>query len=145
MVKAGKIELPLATYADIAELKERHSNCTLPYVNWTHRAHLALALFYLQTLSLDEAIDKIRIAITAYNKHCGDGKGYHETITVLFMKKIDKVLQEKNHNVVIEDELEQLVNTCTVEWLYNYYSRELLWSDKARQAWQDPDIKALDF
>lgn len=61
------------------------------------------------------------------------------------MKKIDKVLQEKNHNVVIEDELEQLVNTCTVEWLYNYYSRELLWSDKARQAWQDPNIKALDF
>lgn len=145
MTKAGKIELPLATYTDIAELADLHAACTLPYINWTHRAHLALALFYLKNLSLDSALLKIRNNIKAYNLKCGDGMGYHETITVLFMKKIHKDLVQTGNSLPIEKELEHLVDTCTVEWLYNYYSKELLWSDQARHAWQDPDIKALDF
>tara|TARA_R110000772_G_scaffold63282_4_gene141764 strand:+ start:652 stop:1089 length:438 start_codon:yes stop_codon:yes gene_type:complete len=145
MPKPGKIELPLASYADICELAEQHAACTLPYVNWTHRAHLALALFYLNQLSLDAAIVKIRNNIKAYNLKCGDGMGYHETITVLFMKKIHTDLQQDKHQHAIEDELIRLVNSCTVEWLYNYYSKELLWSDLARQTWTDPDLKALDF
>lgn len=148
MTKPGKIELPLASYTDIAELAElaeRHAACTLPYVNWTHRAHLALALFYLKQLSLDEAIAKIRNNIKAYNLKCGDGKGYHETITVLFMNKIHNYLQQDHKFLAIENELAELVNTCTVEWLYNYYSKERLWSDQARHNWLDPDLKALDF
>ena len=50
MAKPGKEELPLASQSDIAELAEKYEAYTLPYKNWTHRAHLALALFYLKNL-----------------------------------------------------------------------------------------------
>jgi hypothetical protein len=145
MTKPGKVELPLASQADIAELAEKYEACSLPYKNWTHRAHLALALFYLKKLPLQEATDRIRNSIKVYNAKCGDGIGYNETITVLFMKKIFYELQQPQTCSKIEDELIRLLNVCTVEWLYNYYSKELIWSDQAKQEWVEPDIKALDF
>lgn len=145
MTKPGKIELPLEDEADFADLAARHEACTLAYENWTHRAHLALALFLLRNMALDEAIDRIRRNIATYNKACGDGTGYHETITVVFMKRIHADQRQKTNIAPLPDELERLCRDYTVESLYQYYSPELLWSDRARQVWVDPDIKALDF
>ncbi len=145
MVKPGKIELPLATDAAFAELAQQHHACTLPYVNWTHRAHIAVALYYLQSLLLDAVIEKLRRDIHAYNKAKGDGPGYNETITVVFMKKIHAELQTPETLPSLVDELERLLDICTIDWLYQYYSPQLIWSEKAKQGWADPDIKALDF
>ena len=145
MAKPGKEELPLASQSDIAELAEKYEACPLPYKNWTHRAHLALALFYLKNLSLQDATDRIRNSIKIYNVKCGDGAGYNETITVLFMKKIFHELHQPESCPALEDELVCLLNICTVDWLYNYYSKDLIWSDQAKHQWMEPDIKAFDF
>lgn len=147
MAKPGKIELPLARDEDFADLAQQHDACTLSYVNWTHRAHIAVALYYLylQNMSLDAVIEKLRRNIHAYNKAKGDGMGYNETITVVFMKKIHAELQSPRSLPSLVDELERLLDICTIDWLYHYYSPHLIWSEKAKQGWVEPDIKALDF
>ena len=71
--------------------------------------------------------------------------GYSETITVLFMKKIAYELQQRESKPGIVDELERLLDICTIEWVYNYYSPQLIWSQQARQEWVEPDLKPLDF
>lgn len=106
---------------------------------------MPLALFYLKKLSLQEATDRIRNSIKVYNVKCGDGAGYNETITVLFMKKIYYELQQPESYPALEDELIRLLDICTVEWLYHYYSKDLIWSEQAKQQWIEPDVKALDF
>ncbi len=145
MAKAGKTELPLASDAAFAELARQHEACTLPYENWTHRAHVAVALYYLQSMALETVIEKLRRNIHAYNKAKGDGMGYNETITVVFMKKIHAELQSPQSLPSLVDELERLLAICTIDWLYHYYSPQLIWSEKAKQDWVDPDINALDF
>ena len=145
MARQGKIELALSTDTEIATLARQHNNCTLPYENWTHRAHIAVALYYLQSMSLEDATRKLRVNIHAYNTVKGDGMGYSETITVLFMKKIAYELQQRESKPGIVDELERLLDICTIEWVYNYYSPQLIWSQQARQEWVEPDLKPLDF
>ena len=145
MTKPGKIELTLNSEADIASLARQHNDRTLPYENWTHRAHIAVALYYLQHMSLEEATQKLRTDIRAYNEAKGDGMGYNETITVVFMKKIYAELQQAESKSSLLDELERLLEICTIDWLYRYYSPALIWSEQARQDWVAPDINPLDF
>ncbi len=145
MVKPGKIELPLATDAEFASLAEQHHARTLPYENWTHRAHIAVALFYLKSMTLDEVIDKLRVAIQAYNEAKSDGMGYNETITLVFMRKIAAELQSPQALPTLVDELDRLLNICTIDWLYQYYSPHRIWSGRAKQAWLEPDLQELDF
>ena len=40
---------------------------TLPFAEWTHRAHVKVAFLYLRDLPLDAALDKVPPGIRAYN------------------------------------------------------------------------------
>ena len=70
---------------------------TLPFEKWTHRAHVKVAYLYLKNHSLQEATDRMRAGIKAYNAANnvpqGPGLGYNETMTVAFMKIIHATMQ----------------------------------------------------
>src|SRR5687767_10729265 len=91
--KVVKIDIPFTDDAEIATLVEQFEQSRWPYERWTHRAHLAVAAFYLRTLPLAEATERMRFHIQQYNRTCGDPNGYHETITVLFMRLMHHRLQ----------------------------------------------------
>ena len=42
-------------------------DCTLPFEQWKHRAHLKVAYLYLRHLPYAPALDKIRANIRRYN------------------------------------------------------------------------------
>jgi hypothetical protein len=61
---------------------------TLPFDQWTHRAHVKMSYLYLTAHPFNEAVEKIRSGIKAYNAHNkvpeGPTSGYNETTTIAF-------------------------------------------------------------
>ncbi|HKA07139.1 MAG TPA: hypothetical protein VKD71_07760, partial [Gemmataceae bacterium] len=69
--------------------------------------------------------------------------GYHETITVLFMRLVARELGSRlpAKAAFIND----LAAHYRVDWLLDYYSRDRLWSAEARADFVPPDLRPLDF
>ena len=85
---AAKPDPPFTSAAEIAESVRMFESCQLPSERWTHRAHLAVAAAYLRSYPLTDAIERARTHIRQYNASRGNQTGYHETITVLFMRLV---------------------------------------------------------
>ena len=141
----SKEELPLASTDEIAAVVSTFENCTLPHKHWTHRAHLCVAIIYMRNMPMAEALPTLRENINRYNRECGDPDGYNETITALFIRKLDADAAAGHCEDSPVDELVRLQQTYPVSWLYQYYSKALIWSERAKSEWVDPDIAPLDF
>jgi hypothetical protein len=65
---------------------------TLPFEQWTHRAHVKVAFTYLRRHAFDEALTRMRDGIRAYNaRHAvpeTETSGYNETTTHAFLHLI---------------------------------------------------------
>lgn len=140
-----KIDVPFASDAEIETLANRFEACTWPYDRWTHRAHLAVGLRYARALPFDEALQRLRQGINSYNSTCGDPTGYNETVTTLFLRMIIATCCRPGDARPLHFIVDELASTCTVEWLYGYYSKDRIWSAEAKETWIDPDLKPLDF
>lgn len=139
-----KVDVSFSSDDEIADLVLQFEAGTWPYERWTHRAHLAVGLSYLRALPFDEALARIRQQIQKYNQLCGDPNGYHETITVLFLRKI-AAAQASNHDLPLHRLTAELADQCAMDWIYRYYSRSRIWSPEAKRAWVEPDVTSLDF
>jgi hypothetical protein len=68
-----------------AELLNQFESLTLPFDQWTHRAHVKVAYMYLLKHPFPEALIKLRTGIKAYNaannRPDGPNTGYNETTT----------------------------------------------------------------
>lgn len=51
------------TLPELESLVRRFEDCTLPREEWTHRAHLAIAVWYLSHLPREVATERIRMGI----------------------------------------------------------------------------------
>jgi hypothetical protein len=134
---------PPMSGAEITELVRLFESCELPGPRWTHRAHLAVAASYLRRYSLPEAIERARTHIRRYNESRGNRTGYHETITVLFMRLVSSELagSQSDPGEFVND----LARRFGMNWLLGYYSKDRLWSDAARAGFLEPDVRPLDF
>jgi hypothetical protein len=140
-----KIDIPFASDNEVADMVDLFEGCKWPYPRWTHRAHLGVAFCYLKMYSFDDALVRIRHHIQLYNRTCGDPSGYHETITVLFLWRAYRYLQERSYQVSLVGAIEELAAACDMQWVLRYYSPERLRSAEARANWMDPDLQKLDF
>jgi hypothetical protein len=141
---------PTVRYNSVAEIETRIADfegCRIPKEEWTHQAHLTMALWYLHRYPANVAADCIRTGIQRYNQATSDPKqpsiGYHETITLFWIAVLRQYLSEAG-----EYGLLNLVNQLAGGWahrdlIFEYYSRELLFSDAARAQWTPPDLKPL--
>lgn len=136
------VEPVLATDADVAGLVAAFEDCTLPYPNWTHRAHLAVAVSYIKRLPFPAALDRVRERIQLYNRVRGSGEGYHETITVLFMRAVADYLA-KHPGAGPAAAVADLAAACDMTWVRQYYSVERLDSPDAKSGWVEPDVRPL--
>lgn len=140
-----KKELPILSDEELGDVVYQFEQCALPYANWTHRAHLAVAIFYSRELDYEAALAKIRKNINAYNLACGDPNGYNETITMMFMKKIYAEFNGGNACKTMFREVERIKALCSAEWLFRYFTPDVIFSDTAKQIWVEPDVQHLDF
>ena len=138
-----KPDPPFTSDAEIAELVRLFESCELPGGRWTHRAHLAVAAWYLRCYPLPEATDRARTHIRRYNESRGNLTGYHETVTVLFLRLVARELRADPPELWVF--VNDLAGRFPTDWLLGYYSRDRLWSDEARAAFVGPDLRPLDF
>lgn len=122
---------------------------TLPKAEWTHEAHLRVGLWHLLRYSPEEAMNRLRDGIRAYNVASGvantDQGGYHETITGFYVWQIGRFLAESDRATPIDDLARQLIARYGDRELpLRYYTRELLRSVESRRQWVEPDLRALE-
>ena len=138
--------------AEITAVVAGFDDCTLPFVRWTHEAHLTVALWYLVHHAPDEAIERIRLGIQRYNLANGvvqtPTRGYHETITRFSIWAIRRYLAEQP--VAGLPPLLDLTNALLTSpygdrrHAFGYYTRDHLMSWEARTGWVEPDRRALE-
>lgn len=137
------------TVEKIENLIQAFENCTLPRNEWTHQAHLIVALWYLTHYSQSEAISLIKNRIQNYNHQIGikttKNSGYHETITLFWIKFVYQYLATKAKNSSLSELVNGLLQHNNSPRLpLEYYSCDRLMSWEARQNWIEPDLKPLD-
>ena len=131
------------TNDEIVALVEAFEAGTLPLSEWTHAAHLTVAVWYLMRDGAELGGERMRAGILRYNAAQGivprpDG-GYHETLTRFYLWAVGQYLR----GAVVE-----LANGCVAgledrDIPLRYYSRERLMSPEARRQWVEPDLRPL--
>ncbi|MBD1937591.1 hypothetical protein [Microcoleus sp. FACHB-68] len=140
--------LVFQTFSEIESLIRNFENCTLPRCEWTHHAHLIVALWYLTRYPEQKAINRIRENIQQLNRANGvqttKDSGYHETITLFWIRMVSRHLLSEGENHTFVNLAKSLIHNCGNPSLpLEYYTRERLMSWKARITWVEPDLKSL--
>ena len=118
---------------------------SLPRAEWTHEAHLAACLWLVrerQDIGLEQQLPDI---IRRYNESVGgvndDTQGYHETLTQFYISTV-----KAHHGAQAELGLLDSVNLLLRshrgqrDWPLRFYSKEVLFSLKARRELVPPDL-----
>ena len=139
------------TYRSPDEIKRfirAFEECTLPRSEWTHPAHLTVALWYLMDRSEIEATTLIRNGILRYNGANGikttANSGYHETITLFWTRLVAKYLSATDPGRTIPELANGVIRAFGNKNIpFEYYSRDRLLSLEARMRWVEPDLKPI--
>jgi hypothetical protein len=114
---------------------------TLPREEWTHEAHLLMALWYTLHLPEAEVLPHIRASIRSYNEAVGTANtttsGYHETLTVFYTQAVTRFLKESGTTLLPETLATMLLASEIADRAYplRFYSKERLFSPEARATW----------
>ena len=135
----------------IEALAVRVLDASLPKSEWTHAAHFALALYLLRYRRELAEPDAMREIITRLNEAHGtpntDSEGYHHTITIASLAAARGELERYPDSVPLAEILENLLSTPLgkFDWIFAFWSPEVLFSLKARRGWLEPDRQVLPF
>src|SRR5207302_4385880 len=110
-----------------------------------HRDHLRLAWAYLERCeSADEAAARIAAAVKRFAASIGKADKYHDTITVFWMRVTAAARGALPAGSGFDDLLNRDPRLLDKDMLFDYYSRERLFSEAARGQWVAPDLRPLD-
>ena len=137
------------TTEEILALVRRFEDCTLPREEWTHAAHLTVALWHLLQFDWPEAVARVRRGIKRYNAAHGirttPTGGYHETLTLFWLRTVRAFLEaERNEARALVRLANELTASADKSLPLEHYTRERLFSPEARANWVEPDLKPLD-
>jgi len=120
-------------------------SCSTGKSEFTHIRHLAVTVCYLRGSSLEQATEKMRASLFRFIDHYGIEGKYHETLTVFWMRLVQKRLDELDPALSLLETTNAVVEAFgDARVVFEYYSEDLLWSAEARQTWVPPDLKSLD-
>ena len=129
--------------ADAAFLKA-FEDCTHPFAEWKHRSHLKVAYLYLRQFPFEQALERIRINIKRYNAATNTpeslDRGYHETVTVAWLRLVHFTLCEYGPAASADEFLEVQEHLLNRKALRFFYSRDQLISWRAKSEFVPPDL-----
>ena len=145
--------------AEVAALVDAFERATIPASEFSHVAHVAVAVSYLAELPRDQALERMRAKIRAFAAHHGVTGLYHETLTTFWMRLLDHVAQTYDvdsscrrspRRPKADLPLWQRINLIVARWggrrpVDAHYSRELIASQAARESWMPPDRLPIPF
>lgn len=116
--------------------------CTIPKADWTHEAHVRMAWLYLSRLPFADALQKVRTGIQRYNRSLGNTTGYHDTITVAFVRVIAHRMQDGEGYTAFRERHPDVLDR-KLPALLRYYTEARLKSAEATERFVDPDREPL--
>lgn len=133
------------TDAMVAHIDDGVRARTLPKPEWTHPAHLVFATALLAREGLAEAEKRAPALIRAYNEATGgvndDTQGYHHTITLFFLRAIDRFYSSHKEEGPGARATALLASPlAATDYPLRFYSHGLLFSTGARRGWAEPDL-----
>lgn len=122
---------------------EAFENRTLPFEQWTHKAHLRMAWNYIKDYGPENAIRKIKGGIQKYNEKNKDkiSRGYNDTVTTFYTIMVSEAMSK---DPAIENFNEFLAKNLYLQdrnLLWRYYSKELINSPEAAEKFVEPDLE----
>jgi hypothetical protein len=141
---------PFTSHSEIERLVTAFEQGTLPRAEWTHRAHLTVAAWYLAKHPVAAATPLIRNGILKLNAALGivsnADSGYHETLTRFYLGLIAHHLRTIGETTSLVDAVNSLLAQRGQPGLpETYYRREHLMSREARARWVEPDLKPFEW
>ncbi|WP_336517671.1 hypothetical protein [Pollutibacter soli] len=136
------------TAEQIISFTDAFRNKTLPKERWTHEMHVIAAFRFCYEFEEEKGLIEIREAIRNYNIAVGTvntaHSGYHETITVFWMKLIRAWQYYCSRKEIASDVNRFLASPLSAkDLMFDFYSRGLLFSVQARTYFVKPDVKAF--
>jgi hypothetical protein len=131
--------------AEIAAVVHGFESCEAPDSGFTHQAHLTVAVWYLSQGTISQSLEKMRVSIFRFldHHHVGHEK-YNETLTLFWIKLVRQYLDEVDPKWSLLEATNALIDSLgNSRFVFDYYSKERLWSDEARRVWVNPDRKQL--
>jgi len=146
---APTLDRPFVSDEELEELVAGFEDGSLPKPSWTHRAHLAVGLVYLDRMPAPVALALLRERIRRYNVAIGGQNtstaGYHETITRFYVYVVRRFIAEDREEGTLAERANRLYQRYGDRNLpRRYYSEARLFSEEARARWIDPDLRPLD-
>ena len=134
--------------SEVESLVRRFESCALPFAEWTHAAHLTVALWHLLQYDWPDAVTRVREGIQRLNEAHGvvttRERGYHETLTIFWLRHVRAFLERGYNEARPLVPLANELVACSDKRLpLAHYTRELLFSWEARTGWVEPDLKPL--
>ena len=128
---------------ELTEIVKVFENCTFAREDWRHAEHLTVALFYLSNHDYETAFEKMRDGIFNLLKSFGVDLSkempYHETLTVFWLRTVEDFNKSKNGSSILEKSNE-LIEKFNKDYPLRFYSRETLFSEKARAEFVEADF-----
>ena len=129
------------TDEQIERLAAGFSDTTLSKEEWTHAAHIVVALRTVRAHGAAAATTLMREGIRRFNAAKGGlPTAYHETITLAWIAVLERFLTAEDRGQPLSSlaasALEQMGDKL---YLLRFYSREVLMSDEARSRFVPPD------
>ncbi len=128
---------------------EGFNRSDLNHAQWTHQAHLVIAIYKVRTHIPENIIPVVRKKIMKLNDFHGtpntDDFGYHETMTQFWLHTAFLFFtqnQGQNENQLIDQFISS--EQGKKDHPLNFYSKKLLFSTDARHYYVHPDLKPLE-
>jgi hypothetical protein len=108
-----------------------------------HREHIRVAWLYLTSTDASRAAERMSKGIRRFALHHGATQKYHQTLTLAWMRLVSAALAETPEGHTFEQCTTAHPQLKDVNLLAKYYSKELLETAAAREAWVEPDLQLL--
>src|ERR1051325_10743665 len=108
-----------------------------------HLSHIHVAWVYLsESKSAAQATAKMRRTLQKFTASLGQAEKYHETITRFWIELLAR-MRVANPALSLEQIVQAEPQLLEKNFALEYYSPEILFSDRARRFWVEPDLKPL--
>jgi hypothetical protein len=117
---------------------------TLQPSDFGHRAHLRLAYAYLTEHDTDGAYARMRTTILAFLARNGvDPSKYHETITRAWIMAVRHFMESSADCGSADEFIDANPVMLDSKIMLSHYSAELLFSNRARTGFVEPDLEQI--
>lgn len=135
---------PYSSENEIEKVVLGFESCTTGKDDFSHRDHLAMAVWYLRS-DQDTAADRMRASLHRFLERHDCRENYHETLTLFWIQLVRRELE----SLAPESSLLEATNAVVKRLgdsrvAFEYYSKELVASEPAKRGWVEPDLRSLN-